>query len=110
MSGVPRAVLRVLSVDTDAESGLEDFIENSDAGESDLDDAHEAQDEAGRGEPTHQRGPRHPSGTWVIWQNIWFYIAKTPPYQDVKCNVRHAFRTMEGLGLRQLSRTHTPAH
>ena len=100
------------SVDTDAESGLDDLIDE--VGASDLDDAHEAQDEegdeAGPGGPLHQRGPRHPSGTWVIWQNTWFYIAKTPPYQDVKCHVRHAFRTLDGLGLREMSKTLTPAH
>ena len=50
------------SVDTDAESGLDDLIDE--VGASDLDDAHEAQDEegdeAGPGGPLHQRGPGTP--------------------------------------------------
>ena len=106
------------SVDTDAESGLDDLTvaddaadENADAGASDLDDADEADDEnadqAGPGGPAHDRGHRHPSGTWVIWQNTWFYITKTPPYLDVKCNVKHALRNPAGLGQREMSKTLT---
>ena len=106
------------SVDTDAESGLDDLVVAAtepvsapDAGASDLEDPDGGEREARPGAAAEERGPRHPAGTWVIWSNTWCYITKTPPWKDVKCNIRHALRNEAGgVGTRELSKTLTPAH
>lgn len=115
------------SVDTDGDSGLDEFVaaartkgDNSDAAVSDLEEAEEEQEEgealdgaaaevaALAGE---SRVKRHPAGTWTVWECCWFYITKTPGYSDIKIWVRAPLRNAEvGMGVKLLSRTLTPRH
>ena len=55
--------------------------------------------------------PRHPSGTWKVWEGTWFYMTKTPGFIDVKCWLKSSMRNDgEGLGKVSMSRTLTPYH
>jgi len=104
------------SVDTEGDSGLDDFLVVADdpaaapdAGASDLEDPDAVEPEADEGAAALL--PRHAAGTWVVWSHTWVYVTKTPGYRDVKCCVRGPLRNAEtGLGLRWLSKTLTPEH
>ena len=118
----------VPSVDTDGDSGLDDFVaaakargDNSDAAASDLEEVDEEQADACGGLDDAEaevaalagegRIKRHPAGTWTVWECCWFYITKTPGYSDIKIWVRAPLRNAEvGMGTRFLSRTLTPLH
>lgn len=118
----------VPSVDTDGDSGLDDFVaaakargDNSDAAASDLEEVDEEQADACVGLDDAEaevaalagegRIKRHPAGTWTVWECCWFYITKTPGYSDIKIWVRAPLRNAEvGMGTRFLSRTLTPRH
>ena len=57
------------------------------------------------------RLPRHAPGTWKIWENLWFYMTKTPGFADVKILVRHCFRNVtNGMGHTNMSKALTPHH
>jgi len=106
------------SVDTEEDSGLDDFVLAVRGNEGDLvaevDDLEEPgakADDAEPGGPADARGPRHPAGTWTVWSNLWVYITKTPGFSDVKCSVKGPLRNSAGgLGAKGLSKTLTPAH
>jgi hypothetical protein len=116
------------SVDTDMESGVDDFVDAKDAGgaldveeEDVLDTGAEV---PGPGSDTKKPEVakvlvdedihpsfRHPAGTWKIWESPWFYVTKTPGFSDVKCHVKRQFHGVsEGMGISSLSRTLTPYH
>ena len=55
--------------------------------------------------------PRHAPGTWKVWENMWFYMTKTPGWVDVKIWVKHSFRNVTtGMGTMFCSKTLTPHH
>ncbi len=56
------------------------------------------------------RGPRHPAGTWTIWESLWFYATKVEGYTDMKIWIRAPLRQPPpaGMGTRSMSRTLTP--
>jgi hypothetical protein len=117
------------SVDTDADSGLDDefpvpFKPETDGhigtklDELGFEDELEVEDFADNEmeqqqqvDIEEQRRHRHPPGTWKIWDGTWFYITKTPGWIDIKCWVKWQFRSVgEGMGTSIMSRTLTPHH
>jgi len=110
------------SVDTDADSGVDDLflVEHPTGGEtdavvSDLEEPAEHESASGwAGGADEEDGPvasRHAPGTWVVWSNLWFYMTQTPGYDDIKVIVKGPLRnSATGLGLQGLSKTITPRH
>ena len=109
------------SVDTEADSGLDDFmaeatnalVSDEDAAVSDMEEPDAPTDdrEWHPGVPGEEGGPRHALGTWTVWSNMWVYITRNEKYSDVKCCVKAPLRNAEtGLGRRWLSKAITPAH
>ena len=58
------------------------------------------------------RGPRASSGTWNVWEGVWFYMTQTPGYTDLKMNLRGSFHKDYdgGMGKRSPGKALTPAH
>lgn len=107
------------SVDTDADSGLDDFMvsaqkapdQDDDAAVSDLEEALVEEHDGDAGIPAEERAPRHPVGTWTVWSSMWVYITRSPKFSDVKCWVKTPLRNADtGLGVRGWSKTLTPRH
>ena len=109
------------SVDTEVESGVEDWPSKGGGPESAESDIEEAADGLGTEaagaedglseEELASKKVRHPPGTWTTWDSSWFYITKTKGFTDVKCWIKAPLRRGEhGMGAKQMSKTLTPAH
>ena len=31
---------------------------------------------------------RHASGTWKVWEDLWFYMTETPGFTDIKMHMK----------------------
>ena len=57
-----------------------------------------------------QEKHRHPTGTWTIWSNPWFYVIQTPGWTDMKCHMYGSFRREGCMGTVLSTKTLTPHH
>jgi hypothetical protein len=53
---------------------------------------------------------RHASGTWKVWEDLWFYMTATPGFTDIKMHLKTPFRTPEQMGRFQMSKALSPHH
>jgi hypothetical protein len=53
---------------------------------------------------------RHASGTWKVYEELWFYMTQTPGFADIKMHMKTPFRTPEQMGRFQMSKALSPHH
>jgi hypothetical protein len=53
---------------------------------------------------------RHASGTWKVWEDLWFYMTETPGFTDIKMHLKKSFCTDEHMGRTEMSKALSPHH
>ena len=53
---------------------------------------------------------RHASGTWKVWEDLWFYRTETPGFTDIKMHLKRSFCTDEHMGRTEMSKALSPHH
>ena len=129
-----------VSVDTDLDEQQGDFVKlapdaklpDSEGSEVETSEAEEAADAAAQSaeDDVAQSGEddavaaqsagrlggipgRAVAGTWIVWENPWFYINYKPGMLDIKIHMKAPYRTPPGYGMwmsKMWSKTLTPHH
>ena len=94
------------SVDSDVDSEVSSA--DGDAGHE-LTDAGDEEQQGEHPEAVHQPADeeeeeivaavaRHTSGTWKIYEDLWFYMTQTPGFTDIKMHMKTPFRIVDQMG------------
>ena len=97
----------VLSADGDAGDEVSDLGEEEQQEEA---PEHEMDQPADEDEEIVAAAARHASGTWKVWEDLWFYMTETPGFTDIKMHMKTPFRTPEQMGRFQMSKALSPHH
>ena len=96
----------VLSADGDAEDRLSDFGDEEEQKEHpDVVDQPADDDEE-----IAAAIARHASGTWKVWEDLWFFRTETPGFTDIKMHLKKSFCTDEHMGRTEMSKALSPHH
>jgi hypothetical protein len=104
------------SVDSDVDSEVSsadgDAGHDSDAGDEEQQGEHPeaVHQSADEEEEIVAAIARHASGTWKVYEDLWFYMTQAPGFTDIKMHMKGPFRSVEQMGYFEMSKAVSPHH